>query len=329
MATPVLYHIEVSHYNEKARWALDYKGVPHRRKAPMPMAHMAWAMAMTRGQSKTFPILRMNGDTIHDSTKIIERLEHDYPEPPLYPDDPDDRRRALELEEFFDEELAPHIRRAAFAVVTRDADAFAWIAAPRAGQARALRAQEHGRPRRAAGAHALRDQRRTPRRWASRRRPPRSTRLESEIGPSGYLVGQQLHGRGPDRRGAVLPARAAAGVRAPHARRAPRAAPGECRPSTGGRPGWEWVREMYRRHRGTSAAVAYDFPPHDRTDRFKGGAARRAPVEWRQAGACARHLARRERRPGGLGARARGLSRTPARRGSSASPVLPVSARAP
>ena len=85
MTTPVLYHIEVSHYNEKARWALDYKGVPHRRKAPMPMAHMAWAAAMTRGKSKTFPILRMNGDTIHDSTKIIERLERDYPEPPLYP----------------------------------------------------------------------------------------------------------------------------------------------------------------------------------------------------------------------------------------------------
>ena len=34
MATPVLYHIEVSHYNEKARWALDYKGIPHVRKAP-------------------------------------------------------------------------------------------------------------------------------------------------------------------------------------------------------------------------------------------------------------------------------------------------------
>ena len=94
VATPVLYHIEVSHYNEKARWALDYKGVPHRRKAPMPMVHMAWAMAMTRGQGKTFPILRLNGDTIGDSTRIIEALERDYPEPPLYPDDPDDRRRA-------------------------------------------------------------------------------------------------------------------------------------------------------------------------------------------------------------------------------------------
>jgi glutathione S-transferase len=88
VTTPVLYHIEVSHYNEKARWALDYKGVPHKRKAPMPMAHMAWAVAMTRGQSKTFPILRLNGDTVHDSTKIIERLERDYPEPPLYPSDP-------------------------------------------------------------------------------------------------------------------------------------------------------------------------------------------------------------------------------------------------
>ena len=134
VTTPVLYHIEVSHYNEKARWALDYKGVPHKRKAPMPMAHMAWALALTRGRGKTFPILRLNGDTIDDSTKIIERLERDYPQPPLYPDDPDDRRRALELEEFFDEELAPHIRRAAFAVVTRDPEAFAWIAAPRAGK---------------------------------------------------------------------------------------------------------------------------------------------------------------------------------------------------
>ena len=142
VTTPVLYHIEISHYNEKVRWALDYKGVAHRRKAPMPMLHMAWAAAMTRGQDKTFPILRLNGDTIADSTRIIERLEHDYPEPPLYPAEPDDRRRALELEEFFDEELAPHLRRAAFAEVTRDSESFAWVAAPPGGQARARRLQE-------------------------------------------------------------------------------------------------------------------------------------------------------------------------------------------
>ena len=36
---PVLYHLKVSHYNEKARWALDYKGVPHVRRAAIPGRH--------------------------------------------------------------------------------------------------------------------------------------------------------------------------------------------------------------------------------------------------------------------------------------------------
>ena len=102
MAAPVLWHIEVSHYNEKARWALDYKGVPHRRRAPMPgVLHPAVALAKTR--KPTFPILDIDGETIGDSTRIIEALERRYPEPPLYPADPDERRRALELEDFFDE----------------------------------------------------------------------------------------------------------------------------------------------------------------------------------------------------------------------------------
>ena len=39
------------------------------------------------------------------------RSSASYPEPPLYPQDPGERRRALELEEHFDEELGPHIRR--------------------------------------------------------------------------------------------------------------------------------------------------------------------------------------------------------------------------
>jgi hypothetical protein len=30
---PILWHIEISHYNEKARWALDLKGVEHGRRA--------------------------------------------------------------------------------------------------------------------------------------------------------------------------------------------------------------------------------------------------------------------------------------------------------
>ena len=253
--TPVLYHIEVSHYNEKARWALDYKGVPHRRKAPMPMMHMAWAAAMTRGKGKTFPILRLNGDTIHDSTRIIEVLEREYPEPPLYPQDPDDRRRALDLEEFFDEELAPHLRRAAFAVATRDPDAFAWVAAPHAG--RVL----HTTFKTAAWAmgpavrfrYGINDE------TAAEGRAKTVAaldRLESETGPSGYLVGDHFTVADLTAAALFFPL-----VRPPEAGTAN--IPGEYPPELESfraehqsRPGFEWVREMYRRHRGTSAAIA-------------------------------------------------------------------------
>ena len=254
MATPVLYHIEVSHYNEKARWALDYKGVPHRRKAPMPMAHMAWAVAMTRGHGKTFPILKLNGDTIADSTQIIERLERDYPHPPLYPEDPDDRRRALELEEFFDEELAPHIRRAAFALVTRDADAFAWIAAPKAGKvlhagfkSTAVLAAPMVRLR-----YGINDD------TAAEGRAKTAAafdRLESEVGPSGYLAGDAFSVADLTAAALFFPL-----VRPPESEHlTPEPVPEplqQLQAEFVGRPGFEWVLEMYRRHRGTSAEVA-------------------------------------------------------------------------
>src|SRR6059058_1859108 len=39
MALPVLWHFTVSHFNEKARWALDFKRVPHVRRALLPGFH--------------------------------------------------------------------------------------------------------------------------------------------------------------------------------------------------------------------------------------------------------------------------------------------------
>jgi len=34
MDTPLLWHIPVSHFNEKVRWTLDYKRIAHRRCIP-------------------------------------------------------------------------------------------------------------------------------------------------------------------------------------------------------------------------------------------------------------------------------------------------------
>jgi UDP-N-acetylmuramate--alanine ligase len=92
---PVLWHLKVSHYNEKARWALDYKGLPHTRRAMDPGRHQKVAKKLSGGT--TFPVLELNGRAVGDSTEIIAELERLRPKPELYPADPAERRRALEL----------------------------------------------------------------------------------------------------------------------------------------------------------------------------------------------------------------------------------------
>src|SRR6266498_3419724 len=126
-STPVLWHIEISHYNEKARWALDYKRIPHRRRALPGGFHMLAALGLTGGRSATFPLLMLNGEAIGDSTAIMGALESRWPDPPLYPEDPQERRRALDLEDYFDEELGPAIRLVAWHEVTRDPERLAGL----------------------------------------------------------------------------------------------------------------------------------------------------------------------------------------------------------
>jgi len=119
---PVLWHLKVSHYNEKARWALDLKRVPHVRRALMAGRQQAAAKKLTGGT--TTPILVLDGRAIGDSTDIIAALEERHPEPALYPADPAERERALALEDHFDEELGPHARRLAMHHMLPDAKLF-------------------------------------------------------------------------------------------------------------------------------------------------------------------------------------------------------------
>jgi glutathione S-transferase len=107
---PVLWHLSISHYSEKARWALEHKRIDHSRRALPPGIHMAFALGLTGGVHATLPVLQLDGRAIGDSTTVIAALEERYPDRPVYPRDPEQRRRALELEDFFDERLGPHAR---------------------------------------------------------------------------------------------------------------------------------------------------------------------------------------------------------------------------
>jgi glutathione S-transferase len=109
MDTPLLWHIPLSHYSEKARWALDYKRIAHHRRV-LGADYLIRAWRAT-GRGK-LPILWLDGRAIGDSTDIIAALEERYPEPPLYPREAAARQRALALEDEFDEGLGPALRAA-------------------------------------------------------------------------------------------------------------------------------------------------------------------------------------------------------------------------
>ena len=107
MDPPLLWHIPLSHFSEKARWALDYKGIAHRRHVLGPDYLIRVWRATGRGK---LPVLWLDGRAIADSTRIIAALEEGYPEPSLYPSDPAARQRALALEDDLDEALGPAVR---------------------------------------------------------------------------------------------------------------------------------------------------------------------------------------------------------------------------
>jgi glutathione S-transferase len=126
---PTLWQIDISHYAEKVRWALEYKGVDHGRRSLLPGSHIPIALALTRGAQPTVPVLQIDGRGIGDSTEIIAALEARYPDPPLYPVDAAELSRAIELEEWFDENLGPHARLLPFYELIQEPALFAEIAA--------------------------------------------------------------------------------------------------------------------------------------------------------------------------------------------------------
>ena len=128
MAGITLWHVPISHYSEKARWALDFKRVPHSRRRLLGGSHPAMTYLLTRGEHQTVPVMTIDGRAIGDSTAIIAELERRFPERPLYPSDPRERQRALDLEEYFDEELGPYIRRLAYHEITNDPTAASELA---------------------------------------------------------------------------------------------------------------------------------------------------------------------------------------------------------
>lgn len=112
MNYPELWQMRFSMYPEKARWALDYKGVAHTRHSLLPGPHAVQLMA--RFGQKAMPILRHDGNVLKNSAAVLDYVEQTWPNPSLYPADPALREKAMEIQHWFDETIGPALRRAAF-----------------------------------------------------------------------------------------------------------------------------------------------------------------------------------------------------------------------
>lgn len=248
---PVLWHIEISHFSEKARWALQIKGVEHERRAPPPGLHIPLALWLTRGRSGTLPILEIDGERFADSTAIIAALEQRFPDPPLYPADPGERKRALELEDFFDRSLGPAIRRVVWHELRRDPERLAPLAAQAAPAFSGRTAVPYARLLAAGTGVRYRARSKRGARRAESNLLTVLDRLETELGDRDYLV---------DGRFGVADLTAASLL---YPLVLPEQAPKQVqefpesyeqlRASLSSRRAYRWVEEIYAKHRKTGA----------------------------------------------------------------------------
>jgi len=243
---PVLWQYNFSNFNEKARWALDFKSVPHVRRSLLPGGPRAMAFSR-RG---TLPVLDLDGERIVDSTSIIAALERRFPRPALYPNDSRERTAALELEEFFDEEAGHELRRAGF---------YEWRSSP--GFVSDLLTTGRGRAARAlirstlpgALVYARRRYRIYPA-DAERARGKLNAALDrimAELKPSGYLVGESFSVADLSAAALLFPLAMPAEVQYPYPKLPDW---GALRPHAE-HAAVDWIRDMYRRHRGPSSAM--------------------------------------------------------------------------
>ena len=111
-APAILITIPLSHYCEKARWALDRVALPYREEPHAPLLHL---IATKRNDGGTVPMLLHGSSRFVDSTDILKHADAICGGDLLYPRDAALQREVDALEERFDTDLGPHTRRWAYA----------------------------------------------------------------------------------------------------------------------------------------------------------------------------------------------------------------------
>jgi glutathione S-transferase len=252
-----LYTFAMSHYSEKIRWTLDQLGLPYQEVCMTPVFHIGPALRLGgRGQT-TLPILQSGQEAIQDSTRILDWLIRHHGPLPLIPTL--HARIIRDTERRFDaigKEVARFLYHHSFGHAD-DHIRELWTAHAKPGQATLIRA----------GYPVIR--------WAFRRKlritPGQVARAQERITDAldwleARTQGGRLHLVGSDLTTADI---TAAALLAPIARPAQHPIYGDprfARSMAGatapwqGRPGLDWVRQVYDTHRGRFGGQALSHP---------------------------------------------------------------------
>jgi glutathione S-transferase len=105
----VLVTIPISHFCEKARWALDRAGVGYQERAHLQVIH--WVAVRRAGGGMTAPVLRCRDGVFAESAEILSYADARAPAGrKLYPEDPDAAAEIRTMERDFDDRLGPEGR---------------------------------------------------------------------------------------------------------------------------------------------------------------------------------------------------------------------------
>ncbi len=104
-----LYQFAISHYCEKIRWALEFKGLSHDTINLVPGQHLKTIRRLTGGPTSV-PVLDHDGHLVQGSAAILDYLDDQFPEHPLTPAEPDARALALDWEQRLDQLAGPAVR---------------------------------------------------------------------------------------------------------------------------------------------------------------------------------------------------------------------------
>jgi glutathione S-transferase len=114
-----LITIAISHYCEKARWALERLEVPFVEEPHAPLFHRL--ATGSQGGGQTVPVLVTPQGCFADSTAILHYLDQNAPaDCKLYPPDPAQRQQVEDLETLFDEQLGPAARQWVYAYLVEN-----------------------------------------------------------------------------------------------------------------------------------------------------------------------------------------------------------------